>query len=257
MKKSMFISLVIFVFSFSALLIVSAVAQEHLQDVVYLKNGSIIRGMIIELIPNKSIKIKMVDNSLFVFQMDEIERLTKEPISNQTLPASKSVSSPDNIVIGTNPLGAILGGVTWISYERYFSENLTYQIRADLWMYSETENEGGYYYDENQIGFGAGSSVRAYVLSSQPYSGLFGAFGFDAVYTSWDWKERVTSTSITHTGDGSTMTVVLSAQFGFAIAISNVRIEPSIVAGNFILRDKGAGVVGVFVAPAVQVGLLF
>jgi hypothetical protein len=257
MKKSLFISFVIFVFSFSALPIVSVVAQEQLQDVVYLKNGSIIRGMIIELIPNKSIKIKMVDNSLFVFQMDEIERMTKEPISGQTLSVSKSVSSPDKIVIGANPLGAILGGVSWISYEKYFSENLTYQFRADLWMYSETENEMGYFYEENQTGFGAGSSVRAYIASSQPYSGLFGAIGLDAVYTGWDWKERATSTSPMHTGDGNTMTVVLSAQFGFAIAISNVRIEPSIVAGNFILREKGAGVVGVFVAPAVQIGVLF
>ena len=48
------------------------------QDVVYLKNGSIIRGMIIEQIPNKSIKIQTKDGNVFVFEMDEIEKITKE-----------------------------------------------------------------------------------------------------------------------------------------------------------------------------------
>ncbi|MFY0644981.1 MAG: hypothetical protein JXR19_10985 [Bacteroidia bacterium] len=48
------------------------------QDVVYLKNGSIIRGMIIEQIPNVSIKIQTADANVFVFKMDEIEKITKE-----------------------------------------------------------------------------------------------------------------------------------------------------------------------------------
>lgn len=52
--------------------------QSNYQDVVYLKNGSIIRGVIIEQIPNKSIKIETIDKSVFVFQLDEIEKITKE-----------------------------------------------------------------------------------------------------------------------------------------------------------------------------------
>lgn len=54
------------------------VAQNNYQDVVYLKNGSIIYGVIIEQIPDKSIKIETTDGSVFVFQMGEIEKLTKE-----------------------------------------------------------------------------------------------------------------------------------------------------------------------------------
>ena len=53
-------------------------AQQNYQDVVYLKNGSIIHGIIIEQIPNKSIKIETTDKNVFVYQVDEIERLTKE-----------------------------------------------------------------------------------------------------------------------------------------------------------------------------------
>jgi len=54
------------------------VAQQTYQDVVYLKNGSIIRGVIIEQIPNKSIKIETADKSVFVYQIEEIEKMTKE-----------------------------------------------------------------------------------------------------------------------------------------------------------------------------------
>lgn len=47
-------------------------------DIVYLKNGSIIRGIIIEQIPNVSIKLKNKDGSIFVFKTDEILKLTRE-----------------------------------------------------------------------------------------------------------------------------------------------------------------------------------
>lgn len=60
------------------------VSAQNYQEVVYLKNGSIIRGMIIEQIPNESLKIKTADGNVFVFKMDEIEKMTKEaPIQTQ------------------------------------------------------------------------------------------------------------------------------------------------------------------------------
>jgi hypothetical protein len=233
-----------------------AYAQE-LQDVVYLKNGSIIRGIIIEQIPNKTLKIKTADGSVFVYQMDDIARITREAMPVPLRSSSASVSSSDRVVVAVNPLGAMVGGVSWLSYERYMGENLTYQIRGDIWTYSTTTDDRGYYYHEKQLGFGAGGSARAYVLSSQPYSGLFGAFGIDALFTGWNWEERMTSYASMTKGDGSTATVVLSAQVGFAIAISNVRLEPSLAAGYFLLRQKGVGVVGVFVSPAMQIGIMF
>ena len=47
-------------------------------DVVYLKNGGVIRGMIIEQTPNVQIKIQTKDGSIFVYKMEEIEKMTKE-----------------------------------------------------------------------------------------------------------------------------------------------------------------------------------
>ena len=134
--------------------------------------------------------------------MDEIERMTKEPLLTPASSTSVSVNTSNNMVIGTNPMGAILGGISWISFEKYINNNLTYQIRADLWRYNESENDRGYLYEEKQTGFGFGGSVRGYVASYQPYSGLFGAIGLDVVNTSWDWQERVTSYSFTVSGNG-------------------------------------------------------
>jgi len=47
------------------------------QDVVYLKNGSIIKGIIIETKPNEYIKIKSGEN-IFVYNYDQIDIIKKE-----------------------------------------------------------------------------------------------------------------------------------------------------------------------------------
>ena len=75
-----------------ALLIVCAVvcsvfyvAAQQYQDVVYLKNGSVVRGIILEQIPGKTIKIATDNGSHFIFSLTEVEKMTKElPIQPQS-----------------------------------------------------------------------------------------------------------------------------------------------------------------------------
>ena len=55
-----------------------AFAQTSLQDVVYLKNGSIIRGDIIEMVPGETIKIMTSDGSVFVHDYADVQKFTKE-----------------------------------------------------------------------------------------------------------------------------------------------------------------------------------
>ena len=61
------------------LLPVQILAQAPTVDVVHLKNGSVIRGIIIEQSPDQSLKIQTSDGNLFVYTMEEIARITKEP----------------------------------------------------------------------------------------------------------------------------------------------------------------------------------
>ena len=60
-------------------------------EVVYLKNGGVIRGIIIEQIPNEKLKIQTKDGNVFVFLYTEIEKITKEvdPISSESYKKSK------------------------------------------------------------------------------------------------------------------------------------------------------------------------
>ncbi len=70
-KKSLFLVL-FFLTSF-----LCGFAQE-MRDVVYLKDGSVVKGIIVEQVPNKSIKLQTADGSLFVYQIDTVEKMTKE-----------------------------------------------------------------------------------------------------------------------------------------------------------------------------------
>ncbi len=65
---------------FTLLLVCCHLSAQKLQEVVYLNNGSVVKGEIVEQIPNKSVKVKTADGSLFVFQLSEIEKITKEEV---------------------------------------------------------------------------------------------------------------------------------------------------------------------------------
>lgn len=52
--------------------------QQTMLDVVYLKNGSIIKGLILEQIINVQVKLQTKDGNIFVYKYEEIEKITKE-----------------------------------------------------------------------------------------------------------------------------------------------------------------------------------
>lgn len=60
--------------------LVGASAQQVLEEVVYTKNGSVVRGIITEMKPNESLKIETADGNVFVFAMRDVEKITKEPV---------------------------------------------------------------------------------------------------------------------------------------------------------------------------------
>lgn len=54
-----------------------ALAQ-NLKECVYLKNGSIIKGTILEQVPDGNIKIRTSDGSVFVYEFDQVEKITRD-----------------------------------------------------------------------------------------------------------------------------------------------------------------------------------
>lgn len=67
-----------FITSLCALLLVGGVAAQQIQETIYLRNGSIIKGQVVEQIPDSAIKVKAADGSLFVYNMADVERIVKE-----------------------------------------------------------------------------------------------------------------------------------------------------------------------------------
>lgn len=64
----------------TAFVAVSPALAQQMEDVIHLKNGGLIRGTIIEQIPNESLKIKTRDGNVFIYTMDEIAKMSKEPV---------------------------------------------------------------------------------------------------------------------------------------------------------------------------------
>lgn len=61
-------------------------AQVTKEDVVYTKKGWVIRGEILELDSDKSVKIQTRDGNIFLFEMTDVDRITKEdPFVSQRL----------------------------------------------------------------------------------------------------------------------------------------------------------------------------
>ena len=61
---------------------VAASLAQQMREIVYLKNGSVVRGIVIEQVPGVSLKIQTSDGSIFAYQMSDVEKITKEMVGN-------------------------------------------------------------------------------------------------------------------------------------------------------------------------------
>jgi hypothetical protein len=90
------------------LISLAGIAQQSTQDVIYLKNGTVVRGRIIEQVPNQSIKVYTANRSIVELQMNEIEKTEKETISGSadflTSPDELPVSQGNMIISGSGSI---------------------------------------------------------------------------------------------------------------------------------------------------------
>ena len=115
MKKSILLVSIFFIS-------ICVFAQES-KDVIYLKNGSVIKGEITEMIPNQHVKIKTADGSLFVYSFNEIEKTEKEIVENspfkQVSTDAKGGYYSDYFVKSSLGVAIGGGGLVGLTY-RYF-----------------------------------------------------------------------------------------------------------------------------------------
>lgn len=89
------------------------VFSQTYEDVVYLKDGSIIHGMIIEYAPDRHIKI-LSGRNVLVYQLDEIDKFTKEPLPEEFVAKRPDLSNNTwSLHLGLgNPRSLNLIGIT-------------------------------------------------------------------------------------------------------------------------------------------------
>jgi len=91
------------------LCLVISVSAQKTEDVVYLKNGSILRGKIIEMVPDQYVKIQIAGGSIFVFQNSEIQYISKEA----PFKAVKNYETKSCGYFNAASLGFLIGGSSW------------------------------------------------------------------------------------------------------------------------------------------------
>ena len=119
-------------FLLAAVILLSVTALvAQTKDIVYLKNGSVIKGMILEMIPEKTIKIQTADGNIFVYNMSEVEKVGKEaaaapaPATETNPPAERTgnegqrnyesqrgMQGQNSTGEGAGPMFSIYGGVS-------------------------------------------------------------------------------------------------------------------------------------------------
>src|SRR5688500_4410458 len=80
---------------FNFFILFNIFSQDVSKDVVFLKNGSVIKGEILEMTPGGNIKIETADGSVFVFAMEDVEKTSKEEIVKKRTNSGKKEIAKD------------------------------------------------------------------------------------------------------------------------------------------------------------------
>tara|TARA_Y100000996_G_scaffold327155_1_gene263184 strand:- start:85 stop:789 length:705 start_codon:yes stop_codon:yes gene_type:complete len=230
--KSILIFFIIFIsFSYS---------QNYI-DIVYLQNGSIIKGIIIEQVPDKYIKLKTADGSIFVYEMEIVLKTLKE---EQIKKEDSSMNFKKNKLTSINGIGFIVGGVSSVSWEKYQNDNQSVNFtRLNFWTYRD--------YDYSEMGLGFGGGFKKYFLTQQSFSGLSFSSASDIFITRVadddPWVSEAPYTSLA---------LALSASMGFSIPLNKVRLEPALNVSYVLIIGGNNALYGLLVTPQINLGFL-
>jgi hypothetical protein len=164
MKKSL-LMLILFIGS-----IATSVAQ-NIQEVVYLKNGSIIRGIVIEQVPNASLKIQTSDGSIFAYPMSEVIKITKETVKSKSRNGFSTYNNTSNQTSykGFVDLGYTIGVGVWGLERLELSTSHGFQFNPHLYVGAGIA--ANYYFNAEAIGLPIFAHVRGNILNNSisPY----------------------------------------------------------------------------------------
>ena len=144
-------------------LAIAGYSQLGYRDTVYLKNGSVIKGVVIEQVPNKQIKIETSDGSVFVYGMDEIEKISKEKIAE--IPPQRNNAETD-FSMSTVKGNVLLSGSTKLSFSSLANKVEELDSDVDVKEFSFNSFLGYFIEDNLALAFSF-----AYEVSRSEYEG--------------------------------------------------------------------------------------
>ena len=123
---------------------------QGVEEVVYLKNGSVVRGIIVEQIPNETIRIRTRGGSEFVFQISEVLKITKElpvvePPGPGRLPPSSYIREKDPLIAFGLSLLVIGTGQLYVEeYSRAYMHWVLAVVNVALIVTAAEDNYSNY-----------------------------------------------------------------------------------------------------------------
>lgn len=153
------------------LTITTAATAQVLQDVIYLRNGSVIRGTLIEQVPK--VKIRTTDGSMWVFDQEEIDKITSEPAEQPNNNVTEAAYTPETVNQSNSRIK---------SYRNYCPDLTSgFRIFADIAVMTQTN-----YYTCSAVSY---SATFGHQITPRIYAGLGLAAQIYIDY--WYYNERM------------------------------------------------------------------
>lgn len=163
------------------LFVTTIVSAQAMREVVYLKNGSIVKGVIIEQVPNASLKIQTADGSVFAYPMSDVEKIVKEEVPNVRGTRNNSTVNRGAMFDGRGrergyrgfaDLGYTLGTGDWAIDRIEFSTSHGYQFCP--YVYAGLGVGAHYYFDAETVEIPIFAHVRSEFLNNSisPFADL-------------------------------------------------------------------------------------
>ena len=105
-------------------------AKGDAQDVIHLKDGSIIKGKIIEIIPDMGIKLRTRDGSIFIYKNDQIKKILKGDVVNKDKKDDEADSNDFTGNINLHLGGKILDKGDWEPLESQDEFGIEFDFRG-------------------------------------------------------------------------------------------------------------------------------
>jgi hypothetical protein len=150
---------------FAFLMFVCAGYAQNYQEVVYLKNGSVIRGTVIEQAPGAYIKVQTSDGSVFAYNYSDVEKIVKDGTVAKSKSYNRSNSGLRLGYKGFVDFGYSVGVGDYGADRIEFST--THGVQINKYIFAGAGVGVNYFYDSESVGIPIYAAARYTVLDKR------------------------------------------------------------------------------------------